>query len=199
MAGTAAFAQDNGSQMPPFGQGFGPGMQPGQGFERPFENTTPEEAAEKLTAEMVEVLNLTDKQVKKVTKFNEKDQKNLQSLYTGGFGGGPGFGGGMPGGGMPGGFGGGFGGPGGMPGGGMPGGGPGGAGMRPEGGFPMMAPDLSELEDYWAKKEKKLRKILGDEEFGKWYTLHPEQFGVRPERPEGGPQNRPAPFMNPQE
>ncbi len=185
MAGSVVFAQ-SGPQLPPEGQGFAPGMQPGEGM--PFQRLSPEEAAEKLTAEMVEALDLTDKQVKKVTKFNKKDQEDFQSLYMSNFPR-PGMGGGPMGG--PG-----MGRPGGMPGG-MPGGGPDGAGMRPEGGFPMVTPDLSELESYWAKKEKKLRKILGDEEFGKWYALHPEQFGVV-ERPAGAPQDGTAPFLTPQ-
>ncbi len=70
--------------------------------------------------------------------------------------------------------------------------------MRPEG-LPMVTPDLSELEAYWAKKEKKLRKILGDEQFDKWYSIHPEQFGVveRP-TPLDGPQDGTAPFLTPQ-
>ncbi len=210
MAGTAVYAQP--TQQRPDGAPFGPGMQMGEGFERPFENMTPEESAEKLTAEMTEVLELTAKQVKKVTKYNVKDQETLQSLYTSsfeGFGGPMGGGSGGPGG-RPGGFGGpmgggpgGFGGrPGGMPGGG-PGGMPGGQGspgMMPEGGFPPMTPDLSELEEYWSKKEKKLRKILGDEQFGKWYALHPEQFGVRAERPTPFdlPQDENAPILTPQ-
>lgn len=42
----------------------------------------------------------------------------------------------------------------------------------------MSEEDLAELEEYWAKKEKKLRKILGDDNFEIWYSLHPEEFGL---------------------
>ncbi len=154
------------------------------------EQLTTEEIAAKLTDEMSSVLDLTQKQYKKLSKFNLKDQEEFEALTSGRFGGpggpgGPGMGGpgGRPGGGPGGGPGGRPGGPGmGGPGGpGMGGpGGPGGPGMGPGG--PHGAPDLSELEAYWTKKEKKLRKILTDEQFDKWYSLHPEQFGVRPEQ-----------------
>ncbi len=179
-AGAAMFARPSaGPQDTP--------PEPGQVPER----LSSEEIAARLTDEMAATLDLTEKQYKKLSKFNVKDQQELESL-RGGFGGpgmggpggpgGPGGGPGMGGPGMggPGGPGGpGMGGPGGRPGMGGPGGpGQGGPGMGPQGG-PQGMPDLSDLEEYWAKKEKKLRKILSDEQFEKWYGLHPEQFGIR--------------------
>ncbi len=156
MAGIAVFAQPAGNAGSQDEQ-QGPGQAP--------EQLTTEEIAARLTDEMNTTLDLTQKQYKKLSKFNLKDQQEQEELLgnfagprPGGPNGGPGMGG-----------------PGGQ--GGQ--GGQGGPGMGPQGNGPQGTPDLSELEDYWAKKEKKLRKILTDEQFDKWYGLHPEQFGVR--------------------
>ncbi len=168
-AGAVLFAQAPMGQMP---QGGPRGPMPVQ--------LSAEEKAAQITEEMQAKLNLTEKQVKKVAKFNKKDQQQQESLMggsrpTGMPQGGPG---GMgPQGGMPGGMG-----QGGRPQG-MPQGGPG--GMGPQGGMPQGGPmmgaqvDEEEMEKYWAKKEKKLRKIIGDAEFEKWLKMHPEQFGIK--------------------
>ncbi len=189
-AGMMALAQ-------PGGQMQGP---PQEGNTQSFPT---EEIAMRLTEQMSSELGLTDKQFKKLYKFNVQDVEKLLEFRANGirpvrFGGqgGPGMGpGGQGGPGMgPGGQGGPGMGPGGQ-GGGRPGGpgmGPGGPGMgNPQGGErPAIDQDsIAEMEQYWANKEKKLRKILTGEQFDKWYTAHPEQFGIRVTRPgEGGPQ-----------
>ena len=41
--------------------------------------------------------------------------------------------------------------------------------------------DYEELEKYNAKQDKKLRKIIGDENFEKWRATHPQELPKMPE------------------
>ena len=41
--------------------------------------------------------------------------------------------------------------------------------------------DYEALEKYNAKQDKKLRKIIGDENFEKWSTAHPREVPKLPE------------------
>ena len=177
-----AAAQPSGNGMPPEGQ-----EQKAPRMKRP----TVEEEARTRTDQMVAELSLTEKQEKKVYKFFVNDIEyrrenfepvrhrpsgNFPAPPEGGFpGGGPGGPGGM-GGPMGGGFGPGMGpgGPGMGPGG--PGMGPGGSGMRPK--FEI---DYEALDAYNAKQDKKLRKIIGDENFAKWRANHPQEIPKMPE------------------
>jgi len=160
---------------------------------------SPEEVAKKQADEMKAVLNLSDKQYKKVFKMVKTDQEYRQRQRE------EGFGAGMPPQGMPGGQG-GFGGPGmGGPGGGMGGpgmggpgggmgqggfggpgmGGPGGGmsgqnGNRPEGGPEMRPGENSVSDEYLEKQDKKLQKILTPEQYGKWRSKHPAEHRELP-------------------
>lgn len=113
----------------------------------------PEKAAQKLTDEMDELLQLTEKQYKKIYKLNLKEEKEKIERMTGKNS----FEGGRPP--MP-------------PMGGMP----------PQGGFlPMngMRPPMPEnmqedMQDRIEKRNKKLKKILTDEQYEKWMSRKPE-------------------------
>lgn len=155
-------------------------------FPGPQKMTSPAERAERKAEMMQKEVGLTDKQYKKVYKLFKKDYQYRQDLMEermggmppmgerpegmGGPGGGPGMGG--PRGGM--------GGPGGGPG---MGGGPRGGGMPPQGemsgrprpeGFPGMGPGGAEVSDeYIEKQDRKLRKILTEEQYGQWRAKHP--------------------------
>ena len=72
------------------------------------------------------------------------------------------------------------------PGGPRPGAGGPGPGMRP-GNPPFQMPafgeiDYEELEKYNAKQDKKLRKIIGDENFERWRAAHPQRPPKMPEQ-----------------
>lgn len=122
---------------------------------------SPEKAAQRMTDRMQKELQLTDKQYKKVYKLNLKEQKKIFSARQEGagmrppMGARPGMNGERPpmpmgeGGMMPG-----------MGGGRPPMGGP---------GAPRMGKDVAEeMQKAAASKEKKLKKILTDEQFAKW-------------------------------
>jgi len=159
------------------------GPQNGERPARP-EMKSPEEIAKMKSDMMKRELSLTDKQYKKVYKLIKKDQQYRQNQAENQFGGGmpPQFGGmGGPGGGMGGpGMGGGMmGGPGGGMGG--PGmGGPGMGGQRPEG-FPGIRPKENLVSDeYLEKQEKKLKKILTEEQYSLWRSKHPAEHTELP-------------------
>lgn len=129
---------------------------------------SPEKAAQRMTDRMQKELQLTDKQYKKVYKLNLKEQKKIFSARQEGAGMRPPMGarpdmngerppmpmgeGGM----MPG-----------MGGGRPPMGGP---------GAPRMGKDVAEeMQKAAASKEKKLKKILTEEQFAKWQKMRDEQ------------------------
>lgn len=137
----------------------------------------PEKTARRRTDEMDKVLNLTEKQYKKIYKLNLKEEREKLEVLIGRGGkdmnrppmregGRPPM---MNGGGQP---------P--MMGGGRP---------------PMMTPPAGddkmkeEMQERAEKKIKKLRKILTDEQYDLWLTMKPEQPVPHP-MPEAG---RPAP------
>lgn len=142
----------------------------------------PEKSARKLTDEMDKVLNLTEKQYKKIYKLNLKEEREkLEAMVGRGdkeAGRPPMMGGGRPpmmdGGGQP---------P--MMGGGQP------PMMGGRGGHPMMRPSgdhektKEDMEKRAEKKMKKLRKILSDEQYDLWLTMKPEQPAPHP-MPEAG-------------
>lgn len=137
----------------------------------------PEKAARKRTDEMDKVLNLTEKQYKKIYKLNLKEEREkLEALIGRGdkeAGRPPMMGGGRPpmmdGGGQP---------P--MMGGGQP------PMMGGRGGHPMMRPSgdhekmKEDIEKRAEKKMKKLRKILSDEQYDLWLTMKPKQPAPHP-------------------
>ncbi len=138
-----------------------------------FKRPDPEAVAEHKTKKMDEDLQLTDKQYKKVYKLFLSVERSRNSGFSGMY---PPQGGMPPMGGMPGGMRGGM--PGGMPPGGMMGGMPGGAPPQNfDGGQfpqrpPMDVPDKSEEE----KIEKKLRKILTEQQYDRWESLRTEEL-----------------------
>lgn len=145
---------------------------PAQNF---AEVLNPEKAARRQTDRMKEVLQLTDKQYKKIYKLNLKAQEELAESRVGGDMPAPGRDGNMPprpgNGGMPpmpGGGGGGF----------DMGGGPGMGGGRPD----MVPSDRESLAEQMQKnaqkREKKIKKILTEEQYAQWKAMT--------ERPEGG-------------
>lgn len=161
----------------PGGQNPGP-KDHQKGPEKP--QLTVEQEAQMRVDRMAEELPLTEKQVKKLTKYYKKDieyrRENFEqgAGFPKGFPGGPG---GFPGGQRPD-----F--QGGRPEGGFPGGGPG--GQRPDfqGGRPPMMGgevDIETIEKYNAKQEKKLKKILGDDLYNQWRAKHPQE---RPKLPD---------------
>lgn len=137
----------------------------------------PEKTARRLTDEMDKVLNLTEKQYKKIYKLNLKEEREkLEALIGRGdkeAGRPPMMDGGRPpmmnGGGEP---------PM-MNGDGQP-------PMMGRGGRPMMAPPADreekkkEMEERAEKRMKKIRKILTDEQYDLWLTMKPEQPAPRP-------------------
>lgn len=114
----------------------------------------PEKAAQKLTDEMDELLQLTEKQYKKIYKLNLKEEKEKVERMTGKA---P-FGGERP------------------P---MP---PMGGGTPPQNGSferggmrPPMPEDMQEdMQSRMEKRNKKLKKILTDEQYEKWISRIPE-------------------------
>ena len=151
------------------------------------ENTRPQRKQrithEQMTEKMVADLKLDAKQTKQVTKLNKKFKTLIEGSQpqgkpgqrppmgqggrpsggmggpggVGGFGGAGGFGGGMPGGGM------------GGPGGGMQGG--------PRGGMPPGGAGQTSEYDYekqQAKYDKKMRKLLSDEQYDGYLKLKPQ-------------------------
>ena len=147
---------------------------------------------EQMTKKMVRELNLDEKQTKKVAKLNKKFKKLIEGDSQEGQGGqrppmgqgrpggnrgggqpgGGGFGGGMPGGGM-GGPGGGFGG--GMPGGGGMGG-PGGSMPPGEGGQQQASYNYDKQQ---LKYDKKLRKLLSDNQYEGYLKLKLQFYSQR--------------------
>ena len=138
----------------------------------PMPPMTIQERAQRMTDHMNELLNLTEKQYKKIYKLNLKDLKEMEadSLFLGrrgmGFGpggpGGPGFGPGGP-------------------------GGPGGRAQferdmeRAGREFNALTPQQMEQlkatrEQARIKKDKKLRKILTEEQYGLWIKAEQERL-----------------------
>lgn len=167
-----------------------------KGERRPM--PTVNEMAQQRTNAMDHELTLTEKQYKKILKYYKAEvEKEREMMEFGrpegmpeGFpGGGPGMGGGRPPMGGQGPQGGGF--PGGGPGmgGGFPGGGPGvggpGMGGFPGGGPGMGGPGMAmsdeEIEKYYEKQDKKLKKILTAEQYEKWRSRHPMKHIELPE------------------
>lgn len=162
-----------------------PGSRPEfNGESRPMPDVS--ELAQKKADAMDRELSLSEKQYKKILKYykseiqKERDmmQANRPAGMPDGFSGGrPDFGGGMP---PMGGSG--FGGPGsGFPGGGFPGGGPAMDGGRAPVGGPGMAVSEEEMDKFYARQDKKLKKILTEEQYSRWRSKHsaipmPEMF-----------------------
>lgn len=142
----------------------------------------PEKAAQRRTDEMDKVLNLTEKQYKKIYKLFLKEEKekveNMMQRHSGGMNGQPPMGGRPPmGGGMP------------PQGGGFPGMGGAPEGMNPE---ELMKEHAEKMQKEQEKREKKIRKILTEEHYATWQTVKP-QPQVLPPMPEGerpGPRSR---------
>lgn len=146
-------------------------QEPGPGTEQkelPREVPSPEKAAQRITDRMKKELQLTDKQYKKVYKLNLKEQKKIFAARQEGaemrqpMGERPDRNGERPP--MP------------MGEGGMR---PGMGGGRPPMGGPGMArmdkDSAEELQKAAASKEKKLKKILTEEQFAKWQKMRDEQ------------------------
>ena len=149
------------------------------GNQTPPKHLTVEQEAQLKVDHMASELPLTDKQVKKLLKFYKSDIQYRRENFE--FTGGPrpDFQGERPQGPPPGGRppqGMGQGGPGGFPG--------GGPGMGPQGGFPPQMDkgvDFEEIEKYNLKQEKKLKKILGDNLYTQWRSVHPIEKPKLPE------------------
>lgn len=143
--------------------------------ERPQQKERPtvEQEAQMKTNQMSAELGLNEKQLKKVYKFFKSDIQYRRENFE--------FGGPRPDGNFPAPPSGGR--PGGMGPGGFPGGGPGMRPGNPPSGMPAFGGevDYEELEKYNAKQDKKLRKIIGDENFEKWRATHPQEFPKMPE------------------
>jgi len=56
-----------------------------------------------------------------------------------------------------------------------------GAGAPPSGRPPVAEADLERLEKYNLKQENKLRKIIGDDNYGRWRASHPQDMLELPE------------------
>lgn len=163
---TVANAQPQGGPRPEF-----------KGGPRPM--PTVNELAQQRANAMDHELTLTEKQYKKILKYYKAEvEKEREMMEAGkpqgmpeGFPGGgrPDFGGGRP----P------MGGTG--PQGGFPGSGPGMSGGRPPMGGPGMASSDEEMEKYYEKQDKKLKKILTAEQYGKWRTKHPVEHLPMPD------------------
>lgn len=149
----------------------------------PREIPSPEKNAQRMTDRMKEELQLTDKQYKKIYKLNLKEQKKMfeareeggmqrppmgerpdrgdaRPFGDGGMGPGPNMAGGRP-----------------------PMGGPGGPGA------PRMTRDSAEeLRKAAASKEKKIKKILTEEQYAKWQEMNKPQ---RPAPKQDGPKKEP--------
>ena len=162
----------------------------GTGHPQMKQQPTIEQEAQMRVEQMCAEMPLTDKQVKKLLKFYKKDIKYRRENFQmdggprpeggqrpeGQGGRGPGMGQGRP-----------QGGPGmGMGPGGGPGGNRGGQGMRPGNppeGARMMEQevDFEKLEKYNQKQDKKLCKIIGEENFAQWRASHPHEVPGFPE------------------
>ncbi len=151
----------------------------GAGRPRMKQLPTIEQEARMRVEEMSAEIPLTDKQVKKLLKFYEKDVKYRRENFQ--MAGGPRPEGRPEGGQRPEGQGGR--GPG--MGQGRPQGGPGmgmGPGNPPGGDHPMgQEADFEELEKYNLKQDKKLCKIIGEENFAKWRSSHPHDAPKLPD------------------
>lgn len=137
----------------------------------------PEKAAQRRTDEMDKMLDLTEKQYKKIYKLFLKEEKEkveaLMEHQPGGMNGQPPMGGGMP-----------------PQGGGFPGMGGDTDDMTPE---ERMKAHAEEMQKEQEKREKKIRKILTDEQYEIWQTRKPQ---VLPPMPKG---DRPGPGPREQE
>ena len=149
----------------------------------------PEKAAQRRTDEMDKMLDLTEKQYKKIYKLFLKEEKEkveaLMERHPEGMNGQPPMGGRPPmGGGRP----------------------PMGGGMPPQGGgFPGMGGDTDdmtpeermkargeEIQKEQEKREKKIRKILTDEQYEIWQTRKPQILPIGRDRaPANGKKGRP--------
>ena len=165
--------------QPPQGQGPRRGDFPKDGPK--FEQRDPAQIAQEQTDQLDKLVTLTQKQYKKIYKFNKRQAEERQSAmenmrpqgFPGGFpdgGMGPGMGGGRPpmGQGRPDGMG-----PGGMPREGQ---------FRPG----MQNEEMQELmEEQKAKRVKKYRKVLTPEQFQKWESFEAQrEFRQMIEKPE---------------
>lgn len=149
----------------------------------------PEKAAQRRTDEMDKMLDLTEKQYKKIYKLFLKEEKErveaLMERHPGGMNGQPPMGGRPPrgegrppmGGGMP------------PQGGGFPGMGEDADEMTPE---ERMKAHVEEMQKEQEKREKKIRKILTDEQYEIWQTRKPQVLPPMPkgDRPGPGPRER---------
>lgn len=143
----------------------------------------PEKAAQRRTDEMDKMLDLTEKQYKKIYKLFLKEEKEkveaLMEHHPGGMNGQPPMGGHRPpmGGGMP------------PRGGGFPGMGGDTDGMTPE---ERMKARGEEIQKELEKREKKIRKILTDEQYEIWQMRKPQILPPGPEgdKPGPGPRER---------
>ena len=149
----------------------------------------PEKAAQRRTDEMDKMLDLTEKQYKKIYKLFLKEEKErveaLMERHPGGMNGQPPMGGRPPrgegrppmGGGMP------------PQGGGFPGMGEDADEMTPE---ERMKAHVEEIQKEQEKREKKIRKILTDEQYEIWQTRKPQVLPPMPkgDRPGPGPRER---------
>lgn len=142
----------------------------------------PEKAAQRRTDEMDKMVDLTEKQYKKIYKLFLKEEKEkveaLMERHSGGMNGQPPMGGRPPmGGGMP------------PRGGGFP---------RMEGDRNDMTPEErmkargEEIQKELEKREKKIRKILTDEQYETWQMRKPQILPPGPEgdKPGPGPRER---------
>jgi hypothetical protein len=143
-----------------------------------FEQKDPALMAQEETDRLDRLVGLSERQYKKIYKFNKRQYKALQrdmenarpQGFPEGMGpGGPGFGGGRPEG--------------------MGPGGPGGprGGQRPEMGQgrpPMMGGSPELMQEFRVKQEKKYRQVLTPEQFQKWESFQAErEFRRMVERP----------------
>lgn len=142
----------------------------------------PEKAAQRRTDEMDKMLDLTEKQYKKIYKLFLKEEKEkveaLMERHPEGMNGQPPMGGRPPmGGGMP------------PQGGGFPGMGGDMDDMTPE---ERMKARGEEIQKEQEKREKKIRKILTDEQYEIWQTRKPQILPPMPkgDRPGPGPRER---------
>ena len=166
-------------------QGRGPQGPDGERFRPQFEQKDPAQIAQEQTDQLNELVGLTDKQYKKIYKFNKKQAQERQDAmadmmpqgrpdgFPGGMG--PGMGGGRPerppmGQGRPDGMG-----PGGP-------GGPRGDGQFRRG--PRNEEMQKLMEEQKEKRVKQYRKILTEEQFQKWEAAETErEFRQAVERP----------------
>ena len=149
-------------QRPPMGAR--PGEMHGERPQRP-ERLSPKEKAERRTDEMHKVVNLTEKQYKKIHKIYLKEENAKSASMSMPMG--------MPPGGMGGFSGGGF--PGGPAAGGPP------AGMFPGGFGEMSKPTVGGMEldsdEYIDSREEKFKKILTPEQYSAWRAHKPDPTG----------------------